>query len=252
MKELFVRGENLPEAYHNALVALHDEGEIVDCADWNTTCKEASMTFVVEHPLAEPMISKCFIGGTIELQQYMMEMLDGILDFEIERGNWEYTYHDRMTNYNGGIDQLSFVVEELKRNPSSRRASVLVRDARDIGSEDPACLQHMQFFIRDGKLDCIVLFRSNDAAKASYMNAFALIMIQKRIADKLGVEVGQYVHRANSYHCYERDFDSLERYVKRIKSDPESCVSDYEDDWKDMMDEAIPEIMAKVEELKNR
>ena len=251
MRELFVRGDNLPEAYHRALVALYEDGEMVDCPDWNTTCKEASMTIIVDHPTSEPMISKCFIGGTTELQQYMMEMLDGILDFEIERGNWEYTYHDRMANY-AGIDQLSFVVEELRRNPSSRRAVVLVRNAKDIGSEDPACLQHLQFFIRDGKLDCVVLFRSNDAAKSSYMNAFALIMIQKRIAQELGIPVGQYVHRANSYHCYERDFAALGNYVKRIQADPDSCVADYEDDWKDMMDEVIPEIMEKVEELKNR
>lgn len=249
--ELFVKEKTLPEAYHKALAELWEHGEKVDCADWNTTCLDCSMTIVVEDPLAEPFISKLFIGGPVELQQYVMEMLDGILDFEIEKGNWAYTYHNRMVKY-GGRDQIKFVIDELKRNPSSRRAAIVIRNAFDIGSDDPACLQHIQFFANNGRLDMKVLFRSNDACKASFMNAFALIMLQKRIADELGIPVGTYTHRANSYHCYERDFETLQGYVRRIDAAPGRCTAYYEDDWKEMMEEAIPAIQAKVEELKNR
>ena len=253
MKEFSVTGYSLPEAYHLALRTLETFGEISDCADWNTTQKELSMTMVVNNPLSEPMISKCFIGGPEELQQYIMEMVDGILDFEIDRGNWEYTYHNRMVKYPGNdgymIDQISFVINELRRNPSSRRAVIIIRSKDDIGSDDPACLQHIQFFIRNNKLHMKVLFRSNDACKATFMNAFALIMLQKKIADELGVPVGTYTHRANSFHCYEKDFSLLTGYVDRIKSDAD-LTYDYEDDWKEIMDDAIPGIMNKVEVLK--
>lgn len=249
--ELFAKEKTLPKAYHRALMDLYRHGEKVDCTDWNTTCLDCSMTMVVEDPLAEPFISKLFIGGPAELQQYVMEMLDGILDFEVEKGNWAYTYHNRMVNYDGR-DQIKFVIDELKRNPSSRRAVIVIRNAFDIGSDDPACLQHIQFFANNGRLDMKVLFRSNDACKASFMNAFALIMLQKRVADKLGIPVGTYTHRANSYHCYEKDYPMLVGYVERIENRPDSCVAVYEDDWKEMMEEAIPAIQAKVEELKNR
>ena len=249
--EILVKGKTLPEAYHKALLELKENGEMTDCTDWNTTCLESSMTIFVEEPLCEPMISRCFIGGPRSLQQYVMEMLDGVLDFEIEKGNWVYTYHNRMVDLNG-IDQIDFVVDELKRNPDSRRAVILVRNAADIGSDDPACLQHIQYFVRKGRLECKVLFRSNDACKASYMNMFALIMLQKRIADRVGVPMGSYTHRASSYHCYERDFKALEGYVERIKKDPEGCVADYEEDWQEMMEEEIPAILASVEELRNR
>ncbi len=254
MSEILVTEKTLPKAYHKALLELKNKGEVVDCSDWNTTCLEAGMTIEITEPLAEPMISKCFIGGPRELQQYVMEMLDGILDFEIEKGNWVYTYHNRMAamkNQAGEtIDQIQFVIDDLKRNPSSRRAVILVRNAEDVSSDDPACLQHIQYFIRNGKLECKVLFRSNDACKASFMNMFALIMLQKRVADALGLPVGSYTHRANSYHCYERDAASLEGYVNRIFADEESCISEYEDDWKDMMEEELPGIWASVEELK--
>ena len=87
MKEVFITGNSLPETYHKALTELHYHGDITDCSDWNTTQKEVTMTMVVNDPLAEPRISKLFIGGAKELEQYRQEMLDGILDFEVERGN---------------------------------------------------------------------------------------------------------------------------------------------------------------------
>lgn len=247
MPEIVVYGETLPDAYHRALKALRDEGVVTDCGDWNTKQKEVSMTMCVAKPLEEPMISKCFIGGPKELEQYRQEMLYGILDFEVEKGKWAYTYHQRFA------DQIDFVVEDLKRNPSSRRAVMLVRDKKaDMGSEDPACLQHIQYFIRNGKLCCKVLFRSNDACKAAYMNAFALIRLQEMIAGRLGIPVGSYTHRANSFHCYEKDFDLLDGYVKRIEEgDEEDVTFDYEDGWDEMMEDAKPEIEAMVEELRS-
>ena len=248
MKEIFLTGSSLPETYHKALTELHYNGDITDCTDWNTTQKEVTMTMIVTDPLAEPRISKLFIGGAKELEQYRQEMLDGILDFEVEKGNWEYTYHQRMGS------QIDFVIEDLKRNPSSRRAVIGIRTMEDCGSDDPACLQHIQYFIRDGKLDCKVLFRSNDACKASFMNAFALICLQERIANALGIPVGQYVHRANSYHCYERDFGMLEGYVKRIENakDEDDICFDYEDDWKEEMEGYQAEIAEQVELLRSR
>ena len=247
MRELFAEGNTLPEAYHKSLIQLEEKGEISDCADWNTRQKEASMTIVVKEPLAEPMISRCFIGGPRELEQYVLEMLDGILDFEVAKGNWAYTYHQRYA------DQISFVVEELRRSPSSRRAVMLVRDKEaDMNSSDPACLQHIQYFIRQDRLDCCVLFRSNDACKAAYMNAFALICLQKRIAEQLGVRIGTYTHRANSFHCYEKDFGLLAGYVKRIRDaeDIDDITYEYEDGWKDIMDDEIPGILEQVEKMK--
>lgn len=247
-KECLATGKSLPEAYHEALIKLHEQGNITPCPDWNTDQKELSMTIFVEQPLSEPMISRCFIGGAKELEQYRQEMLDGILDFEVERGNWTYTYHQRMGN------QVSFVVDELRRNSFSRRAVICIRSDDDIGSDDPACLQHIQYFIRDGKLHCKLLFRSNDACKATFMNAFALIMLQKRIADELGVELGTYTHRANSFHCYAKDYPLLEGYVKRIRAakDADDITFDYAGDWDEQMEDAKPEIAKMVEELKNR
>ena len=247
MKEITSTGASLPQAYHRMLLALQENGELCKCSDWNTTQREMSATMVVEQPLTEPMISKLFIGGAKELEQYRQEMLDGILDFEVARGKWQYTYHQRMGN------QVDFIISELQRNPDSRRAVICIRAPEDMGSDDPACLQHIQYFVRNGRLECKVLFRSNDACKATFMNAFALILLQKRIADALGLEMGAYVHRANSMHCYERDFSMLDGYCARIRAaadDPDELCYDYVGEWDELMEDARPEIAAMVETLK--
>lgn len=250
MYEYEARGLTLPQAYHHALTLLHRRGKVVPCPDYNTEQAEISITMFVEHPLREPMISRLMIGGPRELEQYRQEMLDGILDFEIERGNWTYTYHDRMVNYHG-INQVQFVIDELRRNPYSRRAVIVIRDMDvDAGNADPACLQHIQYFVRDNKLHCKVLFRSNDACKATFMNAFALIMLQKRIADELGYEVGSYTHRANSFHCYANDYQLLDSYVKRYINGEETTY-DYVGEWDELMEEAKPDIEEMVKELRS-
>jgi len=245
LKELLVKGRTLPEAYHKAISALYYEGEITDCPDYNQQQKECSMTIVVEEPFAEPMISKLFIGGHTDLEQYRQEVLDGILDFKIGHG-WDYTYHNRIA------EQLPFIYQELKRNRDSRRAVIDVRDWRvdtKHGNTSPACLQHIQFFIRNGKLHMKVLMRSNDAPEATFMNMFAFIMLQKKVADELQVEVGTYTHRANSFHCYEKDFKLIESYMRGIESG-EDITYEYEGFYKELMEEARPEISKKVEQLK--
>lgn len=253
MEEFIARGTNLPSAYHLALMQLN-QAPIVPCPDWNTTQKECAMTMVVTYPLEEPMISRCTFIDPMSLEQYRQEIVDGILDFEVDKGNWKYTYHDRMVNYNIGddiaINQLEFVVQELKRNPYSRRAVIDVRNNKeDAFNDDPACLQHIQFFIRDNLLHMKVLFRSNDACKAAFTNAFGLICLQTNIANILGVGIGTYTHRANSFHCYERDFHLLESYTNRIIKG-ENLFYNYTDEWEYLMEEAIPEIQKKIDILK--
>jgi thymidylate synthase len=261
MKEVFCTGHTLPEAYHKAILALHSEGDIRPCSDWNQSQKEISVTFVAEAPLAEPRISRLYVGGFKELQQYVMEIVDGLLDFRVGSG-FSYTYHDRMARYPTiregqppeveGFDQIDFVLRELRRNSDSRRAVIDIRDnGVDAFSSDCACLQNMQFLIRDDALHCKVLMRSNDAVEATFMNAFAFVMLQKRIADELGVAMGTYTHRANSFHCYEKDFKLLEQYARGIQEKAlEDLTYDYEDYYKELMDESIPAIKEMIDSLK--
>lgn len=248
MREIFIEAGNLTDGYHQALAALQNAGDVVGCPDYNQMQKECSMTICIENPTEEPRISKLIIGGHYELQQYVLEILDGILDFKIGDGNcWEYTYHDRYAY------QIPFILQELKRNPLTRRAIMNIRDfAVDSKNADPACMQSLQFFIRGDKLHMKVLFRSNDLPEAFFFNAFALIKLQEKIASELGIPIGSYTHRSNSMHCYEKNFSMLESFVKSIETKPYTELTyEYEGFYKDLMEESIPQIMKQVQTLKD-
>jgi thymidylate synthase len=150
------------------------------------------------------------------------------------------------------MDQVEFVINDLKRNPESRRAVINTRDNWiDSQIDSGACLQHLQFFIREGKLHLKVLMRSNDAPEAAFMNAFAFIMLQKKVADELGVEIGTYTHRANSYHCYSRNYVLLENFINRLKNTfAYDNAYSYKDEWKELMDDEIPNILNSINKLK--
>jgi thymidylate synthase len=250
MKDIFIEGKTLAEAYHKGILAMFAEGELADCADWGQTQKECRMTLHIEEPLSEPRISRQAICGPKELRQYEMEILDGLIDFapEVIKENGErledYTYSQRIRK-SFGYDQIRFVIDELKRSPSSRRAVIGVRDnVDDHALANPACLQSIQYFIRDGRLDCCVLFRSNDFAQAFFMNAFGLISLQEKIAGALGVPVGTYSHTSNSMHVYERNFDMFSGYAAKIQhSDPSDLVYEYEGMFKDIMEDYDEEII---------
>ena len=247
MKEIFIKSRNLTEAYHRALLELEVNGDTIDCSDWNQKQKECAMTINVEEPLSEPRISKLIIGGAYDLQRYVMELIDGIMDFKINEG-WDYTYHERFSKY------LPFVIAELKRNRESRRAIIAIRDNEiDSRTTDPACMQSIQYFIRENRLDCMIHFRSNDLPEAFFFNAFALIMLQEKVARELGVEAGTYTHRSNSMHCYEKDFQLLKNFVKAIADKPGGDLTyNYSGDWDEIMKAEIPNIMKLVEELRRK
>ena len=86
------------------------------------------------------------------------------------------------------------------------------------------------------------------------MNAYALICLQERLAGEMGVEMGSYTHRANSYHCYDKNFDLLESYVRRLDEaeDEEDVTYCFEGEWDELMADARPDIARAVEELRNR
>lgn len=271
---LMVKGAGLAEAWERSLVSLYQEGCDIkteyDKVD-DPPSKDCTMTIVVEDPLAEPMIHRDFPGGFEDLQEYSLEVLDGIKDHCVrdtsddpDDTRWEYTYHQRLCAYlvpglAEPIDQIEVMAAKLAATPHTRRAQAITWQVwEDNTCYDPACLQSIWCrLLRDGegawRLNTNVRFRSNDAYKAAFMNMFALVQLQARIAQRISelsdeeVGLGRYVHQADSYHIYGSYLPEFQgRFLRALETRSFEQRTFRYDAVRDLMEAAIPAILDKA------
>lgn len=248
---LAVRGRGLAETWELSLLALYAYGcemrteyDRKDAAGnfVEPASRDCTMRLIVEDPLSEPVIHRSFPGGLDALEEYRQEVVDGIKDHwcrnpeDPSDQRWEYTYHERIFNYRlpgekVGRDQIAAVVKGLAENPYSRRQQAIIWKVwEDVGIPDPACMQSLWFRVMTDeqgiwRLNLNVRFRSRDAYEAAFMNCFALIHLQARVAQELSAKVGRevrlgrYIDESDSYHVYgQRLADFENRFLKLVAS----------------------------------
>jgi thymidylate synthase len=271
---LTAEGDCIARAWENALVRLFESGCDIktqyDRPD-DPISRDATMILTVHDPLAEPMIHRDFPGGFEELQEYVMEVCDGIKDHCVRNPDdptdtrWEYTYHQRLFKYEAPglspIDQIELVCRQLAQTPYTRRAQAVTWKVwEDNSCYDPACLQSIwcRIIEQEGvpRLSMNVRFRSNDAYKAAFMNIFALVQLQSRIAARvrelsgLPVQLGRYCHMADSFHIYGSNLAEFRgRFLGAIaKRTFDDRTMRYED-VRELMEEARPAILEKARKM---
>lgn len=114
------------------------------------------------------------------------------------------------------INQWNWVVNLLKEDPDSRQAVMNINYSGDKlkKTKDFPCTIATQHFINDNKLDWITYMRSNDAYLGFRNDLYCFTELQQRMADDLGVGLGDYYHVAGSMHLYEKDFDKVDKIWK--------------------------------------
>lgn len=112
--------------------------------------------------------------------------------------NSNYGYH-WMRNW-----QIEFIINELSKKPSSRRAVLTIYDGKEheIHSKDTPCTLNVVFNIIYGKLNMSVLMRSNDLWYGFCNDQYCFSMLQKLVSDRLGTEIGWYYHFSTNLHLY--------------------------------------------------
>ncbi|MEE9189954.1 MAG: thymidylate synthase [Candidatus Neomarinimicrobiota bacterium] len=273
---LSVSGKSLAEAWEKSVLEVYEKGCLIKTEydkPNDPPSKDCTIIIVVEDPLAEPMIHRDMPGGLEDLQEYVMEVLEGIKDHWVRDPNdpddtrWEYTYHQRLFNYalpetEKTFDQIEIVAQKLSEVPYTRRAQAITWKVwEDNTCYDPACLQSIWCRLLKGEddqwlLNTNIRFRSNDAYKAAFMNMFALIQLQKKIAERIselsGINVilGRYVHQADSYHIYGSYMEEFENRFLRMHKERSFEERTYRyEDMKGIMEEAIPGILEKVAKM---
>ena len=230
MKSIHVVARTLPQAWEQAVVACWEQGAEFR-TEYDKPSDPASRDVValvhVAEPFAEPRIHRAFPAGLDDLEKYRNEVVLGVHNHWIapDKGKWQYTYHQRLFEYRvpgvGTIDQIAGAVDRLREAGHTRRAQAVTWQAwEDVGIHDPACLQRLWFRLEQGRLNMTAHMRSNDAYKAAFMNMFAFTELQRVVAGQLGVEAGEYVHVADSFHIYGSYYTEFEGFLRTLEERP--------------------------------
>lgn len=112
-----------------------------------------------------------------------------------------------------GKDQILEVIDELRRDPNSRRAVITMWDPtrKDMGMwKDTPCNTHIYFDARDGVLNMTVCCRSNDVLWGCYgANVVHFSFLLELVARGAGLDIGVYRQFSNNFHAYtEREMVS--------------------------------------------
>ncbi|GAB3731294.1 thymidylate synthase [Luteimonas pelagia] len=101
------------------------------------------------------------------------------------------------------VDQIRWVVDEIRRNPDSRRLIVSAWNVADL--PDMAlmpCHTMFQFYVADGRLSCQLYQRSGDIFLGVPFNIASYALLTHMVAQVTGLGVGDFVHTLGDAHLY--------------------------------------------------
>ncbi len=114
------------------------------------------------------------------------------------------------------IDQISWVLRELKQNPDSRRLIVSAWNVADIERMAlPPCHAFFQFYVANGALSCQLYQRSADIFLGVPFNIASYALLTLMMARSSGLEPGEFIHTLGDAHLYSNHIEQAELQLTR-------------------------------------
>ena len=137
-----------------------------------------------------------------------------------ENGNLGPVYGAQWRSWPDGdgkrIDQLSQLLDQIQRNPDSRRLLVSAWNPALIDQMAlPPCHCLFQFYIADGRLSCQLYQRSADIFLGVPFNIASYALLTLMIAQVSGLKPGEFIHTFGDAHLYSNHLDQVEAQLAR-------------------------------------
>lgn len=114
------------------------------------------------------------------------------------------------------IDQITNVIEQIKKNPNSRRLLVVAFNPGDVDKMAlPPCHAFFQFYVANGKLSCQLYQRSADIFLGVPFNIASYALLTHMIAQVCGLGVGDFVHTLGDAHLYLNHLEQAHLQMSR-------------------------------------
>ena len=151
------------------------------------------------------------------LQEHKVRIWDEWAD---EAGELGPVYGKQWRRWSGAdgseIDQIKWVVEEIKRNPDSRRLIVSAWNVADLPRMAlMPCHTLFQFYVVDGKLSCQLYQRSGDIFLGVPFNIASYALLTHMVAQACGLGVGDFVHTLGDAHLYSNHYEQAREQLAR-------------------------------------
>lgn len=137
-----------------------------------------------------------------------------------ENGNLGPVYGHQWRSWpdgNGGtIDQITKLVDQIKRNPDSRRLLVSAWNVADVDNMAlPPCHTMFQFYVANGKLSCQLYQRSADTFLGVPFNIASYALLTMMLAQVCDLEPGDFIHTFGDAHIYSNHMEQVELQLSR-------------------------------------
>lgn len=118
--------------------------------------------------------------------------------------------------FDGSVDQISWIINEIKNNPDSRRLILSAWNPVELSKMAlPPCHVLCQFRVYNGNLNCQMYQRSADAGLGVPFNIASYALLTHIIARECGLGVGDFVHTIGDAHIYLNHIDKLKEQLER-------------------------------------
>jgi len=151
------------------------------------------------------------------LQEHGVSIWDEWAD---EEGNLGRVYGAQWTDWRTSdgrsINQLRDVIQQIRRNPSSRRLIVSAWNPGELETMAlPPCHTLFQFYVSDGELSCQLYQRSADIFLGVPFNTASYALLTHMVAQVCGLRVGEFIHTFGDIHLYANHVDQAEIQLAR-------------------------------------
>lgn len=114
------------------------------------------------------------------------------------------------------IDQMQWLVDEIKRNPDSRRLVISAWNVAELPKMAlMPCHSLFQFYVVDDKLSCQLYQRSGDIFLGVPFNIASYALLTHMVAQTTGLGVGDFVHTLGDAHLYSNHYDQAREQLSR-------------------------------------
>ncbi len=154
------------------------------------------------------------------------------------------------------VDQISKLIEQIRRNPDSRRLMVVAYNPAYVDKMAlPPCHSLFQFYVANGRLSCQLYQRSADTFLGVPFNIASYALLTHMVAQQCDLEVGDFIWTGGDTHLYSNHLEQTQLQLARtplplptlvIKRRPADIFSYVYDDFELVGYESHPHIKAPV------